>query len=1291
MSSTSTIFELKEQAVTETPLLLFECTLANGMIERWSTHAATVDGVNYAARVLQQNVFEMQTASAQGVDGIPQISLALANADSHCSEIERAIGWKGARLKASFLFYDLKNQKPASDIAVLFQGICNSPDEIRQATLRLTATNRMSLQRVWLPQVRIQRRCPWRFPATASERAEAVNGGAEGRYSKFYRCGYSAGCAGGMGTMNGAAPFTTCGYTRAECQARGMLPRFGGLEYVPPSILVRSSGASSAHVSAALDNTAAYNDVVPVVYGTAWYTPPVVFTRNDGNITRMEVLLGMGPMQGVLKVLVNDIEIPRGIPGFDMTATGWYNVPTLGSRDGAFNPDFPGADPYGSMAYLALDVPNQVNDGSSLPRVKVLAQGLVLPAYAADGSPAGEQFSDNPAWVLLDLLRRTGWGAAEIDIPSFAAAAAYCDEQIHALDIYGNPISLPRFRCNLALQKRRSAGEVARGIRTAARLMLTYGASGLLQLSVENAIALEQPSKAPWSNSDQTLNGGWPSYEFGDGSDGSSGILRRADGEPSVRVFSRSMADTPNYFFAEFQDELNQYQQDSFSVVNPDDVALSGQEISAALNALGMPNFNQAGRILKLNLDKSVRGNTYIEFDSSVKCIGVRPGDLIAVTYLKEGFQRQPFRVLKVAPATNHRTATITAQIHDDAWYADSNGQATSADGVGPQGGVGVGTPRPLVGGSLDEDGADVFGIAERLATSSDASVQTELDVTFAPPGSGGHGPASPLVSLSAQVDAGGTLPGGQALYYAVSAVDSDGNEGALSFIVTAMLHNDASTVTLKGLSFAPGTATFHAYRGNTPARLLRIATGLAPSTQFTDAGLAAQPAGPPDANFDHANFYWRMELQPEFAAELNSANSAGNSLLEMKADEYVGMTARITRGAGAGQERKIVSNSKTDIIVWPAWTTPLDAGSNFVVVESGWQAGGQATNGQAHFAIPNRAGEVAHITGRAANVNNVENAPGLSIVTRYLIGGEGVADKAKAPAPLFGFGTGKQGGTVEMSGIGFPSFTNTRSISSATLTLHYWDELSETPQPLLDSLLAADGDTLTLSAPGPALEGSYLQIDAEVLRVKETALDGVQYTVDRGVHGSEAAEHEAGAEVYHLSSRTAIAPFPRQFFGSRYSGGWSYPVDLPDARVASAELFVTNNKGNSPVASACLTHNRHNGLRTLSGGQYTIQVEGFLAVDSAAAPPLVMETSHAVGQIYAVLGQAADAEIALALKVNGRAYCTFKFDAYSVVSKTVDGATLPPLMHDSQITLSITSVGRNAPGADLTVVIAMS
>ena len=45
------------------------------------------------------------------------------------------------------------------------------------ATFRITATNRMNLQRLLLPQVRIQRRCPWEFPATEAQRTEALDGG----------------------------------------------------------------------------------------------------------------------------------------------------------------------------------------------------------------------------------------------------------------------------------------------------------------------------------------------------------------------------------------------------------------------------------------------------------------------------------------------------------------------------------------------------------------------------------------------------------------------------------------------------------------------------------------------------------------------------------------------------------------------------------------------------------------------------------------------------------------------------------------------------------------------------------------------------------------------------------------------------------------------------------------------------------------------------------------------------------------------------------------------------------
>lgn len=177
------------------------------------------------------------------------------------------------------------------------------------------------------------------FPETAAQRLEALTGGPNASYSNLYRCGYSADQTGGAGNLNSGVAFTTCDYTRTSCVARGMFStdassnatrRFGGMEFVPPQILVRSFGEQGSHLSPEVDNLALYNDFVPLVYGTAWYQPPIVFARNDGNLTHMEVLLGMGPIQSAVTVLVNGIEIPIAVAGTDMTATGWYNIASPG-------------------------------------------------------------------------------------------------------------------------------------------------------------------------------------------------------------------------------------------------------------------------------------------------------------------------------------------------------------------------------------------------------------------------------------------------------------------------------------------------------------------------------------------------------------------------------------------------------------------------------------------------------------------------------------------------------------------------------------------------------------------------------------------------------------------------------------------------------------------------------------------------------------------------------------------------------------------------------------------------
>ena len=162
-----TINDLKEMETPGTPLFLFDCVLPSGDTLRWSTHAVTLAGVVYPARVLSHNLFEMKSSADEGADGSVKVSITLANADSFYSRL----AWKGSQVTIQFLFYDLKNAAALSETEAVFRGVANPAEESNESGLRLSFTNRLNLQRVFLPEARIQRRCPWMFPGDAGQRA----------------------------------------------------------------------------------------------------------------------------------------------------------------------------------------------------------------------------------------------------------------------------------------------------------------------------------------------------------------------------------------------------------------------------------------------------------------------------------------------------------------------------------------------------------------------------------------------------------------------------------------------------------------------------------------------------------------------------------------------------------------------------------------------------------------------------------------------------------------------------------------------------------------------------------------------------------------------------------------------------------------------------------------------------------------------------------------------------------------------------------------------------------------
>ena len=364
-----------------------------------------------------------------------------------------------------------------------------------------------------------------------------------------------------------------------------------------------------------------------------------------------------------------------------------------------------------------------------------------------------------------------------------------------------------------------------------------------------------------------------------------------------------------------------------------------------------------------------------------------------------------------------------------------------------------------------------------------------------------------------------------------------------------------------------------------------------------------------------------------------------------MTANRYRGMIARITRGRGAGQERAIAANTATTLTVSPAWDVVPDASSFFVVAESGWQFGALAKSSPVQFEIPNRAGETVQICGRAANVNDLECAAELSTVTRWQIGGSGASDADVPPLPFFGLGPGQRGGTVELSGVSFTDLTNTQHDFGGDADAVLLGRTARAAELALARQWATDDTSLDLSAQGTAMAGSFVQIEAEVMRVDAVQNSGTRYQVTRGMHTSPAAAHAAQAPSIRCSSKTVIAPFPPDFFGSPYSGSWSYPMSLPDVRVASAELFVTNRRGNSPVRSICLTSD---------GGPRAADAFRRAVLDSGGRVPggggsgwrrrWWWKRRTRCGMCSRCWGRAADAEVRLRVNVDGAAYCTLTF-----------------------------------------------
>jgi hypothetical protein len=399
-----------------------------------STKDVTYNGIDYQGRLSDLDLEAVQMMSESGVDVPASLTLHIADADAALYlnwEEGDGRGFRGAKVEARIVFYDVLSGTFSEDSVVRYTGICDPATPADEAILEVRSTNRLNAGMKMLPTELIQKYC-WKIrPRTACQCAEADTPG-----SQYYPCGI---------TDPNAAE---CNTTKTGCAAANNSPRFSGVAFAP----LQNGGYGREYTSGAWvqlfnnANVAKYGQPWPLVLGRGYVEPPVLNMRQDGNYTRMDVGLCVGHIDTgrdatvAMIVAVNGVRLPPG--GYDDPSlgwvalnpgnVGWWNWVGRGWRDGVINP---GTDPYGSEATIECVIPQKAAGGNTVPQVSVLFTGP-MPGAPFQG-PTPDVPVDSPAWHLYDILRRTGWDASELDYDSFAAAAHICSEFIAYSSQYG--------------------------------------------------------------------------------------------------------------------------------------------------------------------------------------------------------------------------------------------------------------------------------------------------------------------------------------------------------------------------------------------------------------------------------------------------------------------------------------------------------------------------------------------------------------------------------------------------------------------------------------------------------------------------------------------------------------------------------------------------------------------------------------------------------------------------------------------------------------------------------------
>jgi hypothetical protein len=647
---------------------------------------------------------------------------------------------------------------------------------------------------------------------------------------------------------------------------------------------------------------------------------------------------------------------------------------------------------------------------------------------------------------------------------------------------------------------------------------------------------------------------------------------------------------------------------------------------------------------LSKELARKIDGNLFAEFSTTVKGLGMQPGDIIAITSTDYDLTRAPFRVLRLSLGLNCETIAVVAQTHDDAWY--NPGTAISGSSTGWPSAVDSGPPFPIAGYTYDESAGPALYVTEQTEPQADGGASELLLVQFRPPRQQVASLPSPRLQQTAVIASSGQLqPGKEALYYAVTAVDSNGEESRVSQVIQVVTGavETAFGVTLNGLGAPQGAAGMRAYRGDSAYDLLYLSDIDASLNTWTDSGGSVSPMRPPDPRYDHADFYWRTEL----TALLEVASLSGTTLTVASAsfenDQLDGKALVVVSGNARGWQTIVATNSSTGVTASDPFPDTLSAGDSVVIADASWRLAGRSYSDQITWEVPNRAGLAIQISGRSSTASGMEAPIEQSYLYRYTItGGVGSLLDSQLP-PIASLDIeAPADGSLLLQSITTQTLTGTATVTAAVLVTY---SVAETEVPVTFTLPGALGpnDVTLPSHQGLALEqNTYLQVDTEIIRVDTPTADGTAYGIERNVAGTAAAAHANGAFVTILERSLQVVPLGAGFFSDPTHADFQYRLLFPNRRLAGSEFCLENARGTGPAQDTSYLQNGQNGLHTFEGGTIVLQTAGVLSIERDAANSIVLDRTRVVRDVQAFVDSApSGGNVMIVLNADGQPIAT--------------------------------------------------